>query len=161
MDLDVLFIGTAGSAPSATRGLPALLVRRGGDKLLFDCGEGTQRQLVRSIGLSDITDVFITHLHVDHWLGLPGMLKTFDLRGRSKALHVHGPPGLKALMGSLTGVVGRTRYPLHLHELDRFDEIDFGSYGVQSFPTDHRVPAFGYAIVEDARPGRFDPQTAT
>src|SRR4051794_21187407 len=62
MDLSLFFAGTAGSAPTARRGLPALLVRRGGDRVLFDCGEGTQRQLVRSIGLSDITDVFITHL---------------------------------------------------------------------------------------------------
>src|SRR5947209_14729254 len=78
MDLDVLFIGTAGSAPSATRGLPALLVRRGGDKLLFDCGEGTQRQLLRSgVGLIELEEVFITHFHADHVLGLPGMMKTF------------------------------------------------------------------------------------
>ena len=90
MDLSLFFAGTAGSAPTARRGLPALLVRRGGDRVLFDCGEGTQRQLVRSIGLSDITDVFITHLHVDHWLGLPGMLKTFDLRDRELPLTVHG-----------------------------------------------------------------------
>src|SRR3954452_23585122 len=95
VDLSVFFAGTAGSAPTARRGLPALLVRRGGDRLLFDCGEGTQRQLVRSIGLSDIHDVFITHLHVDHWLGLPGMLKTFDLRDRQIPLTVHGPAPLR------------------------------------------------------------------
>src|SRR3712207_9586291 len=82
MDLDVLFIGTAGSAPTAGRGLPATLVRRGGDRLLFDCGEGTQRQLLRSIGLVDLEVVFVTHFHADHFLGLPGMLKTFALRGR-------------------------------------------------------------------------------
>ncbi|MDX6667976.1 MAG: ribonuclease, partial [Solirubrobacteraceae bacterium] len=78
MDFSVFFAGTAGSVPTARRGLPALLVRRGGDRLLFDCGEGTQRQLVRSIGLPEVDAVFITHFHADHWLGLPGMLKTFD-----------------------------------------------------------------------------------
>src|ERR1700693_5716923 len=95
MDLSIFFAGTAGSIPTARRGLPALLVRRGGHRILFDCGEGTQRQLVSTIGL---TEVFLTHFHADHWLGLPGMLKTFDLRGRERPLQVHGPRGLQALM---------------------------------------------------------------
>src|SRR2546422_5676871 len=107
MDLDVIFVGTAGSAPTAARGLPALLVRRGGDRLLFDCGEGTQRQLVRSVGLPEVDAVFITHFHADHWLGLPGMLKTFDLRGREKPLVVHGPPGLNELMNAMRRGYGR------------------------------------------------------
>ena len=85
MDLSLFFVGTAGSVPSPRRGLPSILVRRGGDRLLFDCGEGTQRQLVRSIGLADIDSVFITHFHADHWLGLPGMLKSFALREREPA----------------------------------------------------------------------------
>jgi ribonuclease Z len=160
MELQLFFAGTGGAAPTARRGLPAVLLRAGGDRILFDCGEGTQRQLLQSVGLPDIDAVFITHYHADHWLGLPGILKTFDLRARDKPLDVHGPPGLKQLWSSLAGVVGRTRYPLRLHELERFDEVDFGSYGVQSFPNDHRLPGFGYAIVEDARPGRFDPEEA-
>src|SRR5204863_7929953 len=118
MDLDVLFIGTAGSAPSARRALPATLVRRGGDRLLFDCGEGTQRQLLKSIGLVELEEVFITHFHADHWLGLPGMLKTFSLRGRERPLTVYGPPGLKALFSALRVVIGKSTYPLELVELD-------------------------------------------
>ena len=98
MDLSVFFAGTAGSVPTARRGLPAVLVRRGGDRILFDCGEGTQRQLVRSVGLTDLTEVFLTHFHADHWLGLPGLLKTFDLRARERPLAIYGPPGLKELM---------------------------------------------------------------
>ena len=86
MDLDVLFLGTAGSSPSPQRGLPATLVRRGGDRLLFDCGEGTQRQLMRSVGLVELEELFITHFHADHVLGLPGMLKTFALRQRERDL---------------------------------------------------------------------------
>ena len=85
MDLDVLFLGTAGSSPSPRRGLPATLVRRGGDRLLIDCGEGTQRQLMSSVGLIELEDLFITHFHADHVLGLPGMLKTFALRQRERA----------------------------------------------------------------------------
>ncbi|HEV2819656.1 MAG TPA: MBL fold metallo-hydrolase, partial [Solirubrobacteraceae bacterium] len=80
MELSLFFAGTAGSVPSARRGLPATLLRRGGERILFDCGEGTQRQLVRSVGLADLDAVFLTHLHADHWLGLPGMLKSFELR---------------------------------------------------------------------------------
>src|SRR6188474_3875257 len=113
MDLDVLFIGTAGSAPTAGRGLPATLVRRGGDRLLFDCGEGTQRQLLRSIGLVDLEEIFLTHFHADHFLGLPGMLKTFGLRGRDETpLTVYGPRGLRELFKRLHPFLGRLPYPL-------------------------------------------------
>jgi ribonuclease Z len=89
------------------------------------------------------------------------MLKTFDLRARTKPLAVHGPPGIRRLWDGLAPIVGRTHYPLGVYEHDRFDEDDYGGYGVQSFPVDHRIPAYGYAIVEDARPGRFDPEAAT
>src|ERR671918_3217576 len=101
MDLDVVFLGTAGSAPTARRGLPATLVRRGGERLLFDCGEGTQRQLVRSVGLVELEEVFLTHFHADHFLGLPGMLKTFSLRGREAPLTIYGPRGLGRLLTTL------------------------------------------------------------
>src|SRR5579863_7143981 len=98
MDLDVVFLGTSASAPTARRSPSALLVRRGGEKLLFDCGEGTQRQLLRSIGLLDLDAVYITHYHADHWLGLPGMLKSLALRERTQPLAVYGPPGLGELI---------------------------------------------------------------
>jgi ribonuclease Z len=156
MDLDVLFIGTAGSAPTARRSLPATIVRRGGDRLLFDCGEGTQRQLLKSIGLVELEDVFITHFHADHWLGLPGMLKTFSLRGRDRALTVHGPPGLRALFDSMRGVIGKTTYPLKLVELEPGQELERDGYLIAPFAVEHRVTAYGYAVVEHERPGRFD-----
>ena len=156
MELDVFFAGTAGSAPTPRRGLPALIVRRGGDRLLFDCGEGTQRQLVRSIGLPDLGDVFLTHFHLDHWLGLPGMLKTFDLRGREVPLTVHGPSGLGELMRLLRPVVGRVSYPLQVDELAPGDTIERDDYRVAAFAVEHRVPALGYALFEEERPGRFD-----
>src|SRR5215210_4609256 len=117
MDLDVLFVGTAGSAPTARRGLPALLVRRGGERLLFDCGEGTQRQLVRSVGLIELDAVFITHYHADHILGLPGLLKTYGLRGREAPLRVYGPPGLRRLFSGFAPIAGRQPFPLELVEL--------------------------------------------
>ncbi|MEA2426446.1 MAG: ribonuclease [Thermoleophilaceae bacterium] len=155
-DLDVVFLGTAGSAPTASRGLPATLVRRGGDRLLFDCGEGTQRQLLQSIGLSEIDEVFVTHFHADHFLGLPGMLKTFALRGRETPLTVYGPPGLRALFDALQALVGRTSYELNLVELAPNDDVRHDDYRIAAFQVEHRVRAYGYALVEDERPGRFD-----
>ena len=160
MDLSLFFAGTGGSVPTARRGLPALLVRAGADRLLFDCGEGTQRQLLKTVGLPELDAVFITHYHADHWLGLPGMLKTFDLRGREDALAVYGPPGLKALFASIRPMYGRVSYPLELVELDRHDEVGFGGYAISPFPVEHRVPAYGYAFAEDDRPGRFDAEEA-
>jgi ribonuclease Z len=156
MDLDVLFIGTAGSAPTARRALPATLVRRGGDRLLFDCGEGTQRQLLRSVGLIELEEVFITHFHADHFLGLPGMLKTFSLRGREVPLTVYGPAGLARLFAALQPVIGRQTYPLELVELEPNDELDRDGYRIAAFGVNHRVRALGYALVEEDRPGRFD-----
>ena len=152
----MLFLGTAGSAPSARRGLPATLVRRGGERLLFDCGEGTQRQLLRSIGLVDLEDVFITHFHADHVLGLPGMLKSFALRGREAPLRVHGPAGLRALYSALQPLIGRLTYPVELVELEPGAPLGRDGYGVTPYPVEHGVRALGYAIVEHDRPGRFD-----
>jgi ribonuclease Z len=160
MDLDVLFIGTAGSAPTARRALPATLVRRGGDRLLFDCGEGTQRQLLRSIGLVDLGEIFITHFHADHFLGLPGMLKTFGMRGREAPLTVYGPPGLTALFDALRPVIGKTTFPLSLVELEPNEALPRDGYTIACFAVDHRVRAYGYALVEDERPGRFDDKLA-
>jgi ribonuclease Z len=156
MDLDVLFLGTAGSAPTAGRGLPATLVRRGGERLLFDCGEGTQRQLLRSTGLIELEEVFLTHFHADHFLGLPGMVKTFALRGRERPLTVYGPPGLRVLFRALEPIVGRPSFELRLVELEPNQELERDGYRIAPFQAAHGERAFGYAIVEDERLGRFD-----
>src|SRR4029078_8409988 len=111
MALSLFFAGTAGSVPTARRGLPATLLRRGGDRLLFDCGEGNQRQLLRPRGLAEIEAVYLTHLHADHWLGLPGMLKSFDLRDRDAPLAVYGTPGTAELMHAMPLRAGRPRPP--------------------------------------------------
>jgi ribonuclease Z len=160
MDLDVVFLGTAGSAPTAARGLPATLIRRGGERLLFDCGEGTQRQLLRSVGLVDLEEIFLTHFHADHLLGLPGMLKTFGLRGRDAPLTIYGPPGLKALLTVLAPLIGRTPFELRMVELEPNEELERDGYRIAAFNVRHRVQAYGYALVEHERPGRFDEQAA-
>ncbi|MGH2804619.1 MAG: ribonuclease Z, partial [Thermoleophilaceae bacterium] len=160
MDLDVVFIGTAGSAPSARRGLPATVVRRGGERLLFDCGEGTQRQLMRSIGLVDFEELFLTHFHADHVLGLPGMLKSFALRQRERPLTVYGPAGLGRFWRLLAPVVGRLPFEVGLVELDPNDELRRDGYRIAVYEVDHRGLALGYALVEEPRPGVFDPERA-
>ncbi len=153
----MLFLGTAGAAPSAHRGAPGHLVRRGGDRILVDCGEGTQRQLLRSgVGLVDVDDVLITHCHADHVLGLPGMLKTFALRAREAPLQLYGPSGLAELMATLRPVIGRLTYKVDVRPLSPGDAVERDGYRVHAFATDHHVPSVGYALVEDERPGRFD-----
>lgn len=161
MDLSLFFAGTGGSVPSPRRGLPAILLRRGGDRLLFDCGEGTQRQLMRSVGLADLNCVFITHFHADHWLGLPGMLKSFALRERDQALTIYGPRGLGKVMEETRFIYGRPPYPLRIEELAPGEAVRFDGYEVTGISVQHKgATAFGYAIVEQARPGHLDPQLA-
>ena len=161
MDLDVLFVGTAGSAPTAGRGLTSTLIRRGGERLLFDCGEGTQRQLLRSIGLVELEEIFLTHFHADHILGLPGMLRTFGLRGRDKPLTIYGPPGLRKLSKVLDPLGGRPRFPITWRELDPHEELERDGYRIAAFGVDHRrATAYGYALIEEERRGRFDERRA-
>jgi ribonuclease Z len=157
VDLDIVFLGTAGSMPTPQRAPAALLVRRGGDKLLFDCAEGTQRQLLRSsVGLPELEEIFVTHFHADHVLGLPGMFKTFSLRGRELPLTVYGPRGLKDLLASLKRVVGKLAYDLKLVEVEPGDVLQRDGYRLATFGVAHGVPAVGWSLIETTRPGRFD-----
>lgn len=161
MDLDVVFLGTSGSAPTAKRATSATLIRRGGDRLLFDCGEGTQRQLLRSdVGLIDLEEIFLTHFHADHYLGLPGMLKTFALRGREVPLTLYGPSGMRELLAALRRVFGNLTYPVETVEIGPGDVLAREDYEIRAFAVDHRAQAVGYLIAETTRPGRFDVATA-
>ena len=156
-----MFLGTSGSAPTAARAPSATLIRRGGERLLVDCAEGTQRQLLRSdVGLVDLEEVFLTHLHADHFLGLPGMLKTFALRGRELPVTVYGPAGTRGLVGDLRRIFGRLPYGLDVVELAPGDVLERDGYRLHPFAVDHRVSAAGYALVEHPRPGRFDVDVA-
>jgi ribonuclease Z len=161
VDLDIVFLGTSGSMPTAKRAPTATLIRRGGERLLFDCAEGTQRQFLRSgIGLIELREIFLTHYHADHFLGLPGMLKTFSLRGREVPLTVYGPAGLVSLFKTLGRVFGRLSYELELVELTRGDVLDRDAYRLIPFEVEHGLTALGYALAEDPRPGRFDVEAA-
>src|SRR5215216_7505650 len=118
MDLSLVFLGTGGSVPTARRATACTLVRVGGERLLFDCGEGSQRQMHRSIGLVQLDEIYITHYHADHYLGVPGLLKTYDLQGRERPLRIAGPPGLASLFQALGRIFGRLGYDVELIELD-------------------------------------------
>ena len=123
MDLSVVFLGTGGSVPTARRATACLLARVGGERLLFDCGEGSQRQMQRSTGLVQVDEVYVTHYHADHYLGLPGLLKTYDLQGRERSLRIVGPPGLRGLFEALHRIVGRISYEIELVELDEGEAV--------------------------------------
>jgi ribonuclease Z len=161
MDLDIVFLGTSASAPTAQRAPAALLVRRGGDRLLFDCAEGTQRQLMRStLGLPELPEIFLTHFHADHYLGLPGMLKTFSLRQRELPLTIYGPAGLRELYKSLGRIVGKLSYPVEVEEVRPGEALERDGYRILVFPVHHGVSSVGYAVAEEERPGEFDAETA-
>lgn len=162
MDLWITFVGTAASVPTASRGTSATLIARGGDRVLIDCGEGTQRQLLRSgLGLVDLDVILLTHLHGDHYLGLPGMLKTYGLRGREAPVRLVGPPGLEKLIGVLRPVIGRLPFALQLEEAAPGPVWTADGARIEAFPTHHSVPSLGYALIEDGRPGEFDVAAAT
>lgn len=162
MDLWITFLGTAASVPSRARGTAGTYVARGGARLLIDCGEGTQRQFLRSgLGLADIDAVLITHLHGDHVLGLPGLVKTFALRGRTKPLHICGPAGLNRFLGWVEPLMRTNAFRVVAREVQpgqRVHELDGAR--VEAFGTEHGVPSVGYALVEDDRPGAFDTDAA-
>jgi ribonuclease Z len=160
MDLSVAFLGTGGAVPSARRSTASLLVARGGERLLFDCGEGTQRQMQRSLGLVQVDEIFFTHFHADHFLGLPGLLKTYDLTERKRPLTIYGPRGLRDLIQSLGRVIGKVGYKLDLVEIEPGDAVSRAGAEVRAFAVEHSVRAHGYVLVEADRPGRFDPEAA-
>lgn len=160
MDLSVVFLGTGGSVPSARRATACVLIRAGGSRVLIDAGEGAQRQMIASTGLVQVEDIYITHFHADHYLGLPGLLKTYDLMERQAPLRIVGPAGLHDLFEALRRIFGRLRYEVELVELEPGEGIEHDGFEMRAFPVEHRMKALGYAYVEPERPGRFDVDAA-
>ena len=160
MDLSVVFLGTGGSVPSARRATACVLIRAGGRRILIDAGEGAQRQMILSTGLVHVDEIYLTHFHADHYLGLPGLLKTYDLLEREQPLRVVGPAGLHGLFDALRRIFGKLRYEVELMELGPGEAIDHDGFEMRSFAVEHRMKALGYAFVEPQRPGRFDVDAA-
>src|SRR4029077_11069231 len=160
MDLSVVFLGTGGSVPSARRATACVLIRAGGSRILVDAGEGAQRQMINSTGLVQVDDIYITHFHADHYLGLPRLLKTYDLMERQARLRIVGPAGLRELFEALRRIFGRLRYDVELIELGPGEGIEHDGFEMSAFEVEHRMKAVGYAYVEPQRPGWFDVEAA-
>jgi ribonuclease Z len=162
MSMTVRFLGTSAACPTVDRGVSALAVVRDGETLLFDCGEGTQRQMMRYGVSFSLSHMFFTHTHSDHVLGVTGLLRTLALQGRSEPMHLFGPKGSSKLLRQCITLGGeRISFPVELSELADGETIRRDSYHVESFPVDHRgASAVGYAVVEATRLGRFNPDLA-
>jgi len=161
--LRVIFLGTAGSIPTPQRGLPAIAIQRKNELLLFDCGEGAQRQMIQAgLGFHRKTKVFVTHMHGDHMLGLPGLFQTMSLLDREKKLEVYGPVGIIAFVEAIKQTVQFTlTFPIEVSEIKEASVVCAEKeYEVQATWADHMTPSLAYALIEKPRPGRFHPEKA-
>jgi ribonuclease Z len=159
----VIFLGTAGSVPTPDRSLPAVLVKRGNEQLMFDCGEGVQRQMVKAkVGFHKKMKIFVSHMHGDHVLGLPGLLQTMALMDRQKKLEVYGPEGIKQFLECLRESLqfGLT-FPVEIHEVYGAGTVcREKDYVVEAAESNHVIPGLAYAFMEKLRPGKFYPEKA-
>jgi len=160
--INIVFLGTGGSWPSVKRNVSSVAIKRGGETILFDCGEGTQRQLQKSkLSYMQISKIFITHFHGDHFLGLPGLIQTMQLNDRELPLHVYGPKGMNRLLEQLLSLgYFKPNYKIISHEIDEKDILDFGEYLIKILRVKHGVPTIAYSLEEKMRPGKFNKQKA-
>ncbi|MFB6266746.1 MAG: ribonuclease Z [Halodesulfurarchaeum sp.] len=162
MSLRVTVLGTSGAIPTTERNPSAVFVRREGDAMLFDVGEGTQRQMMRFGTGFDVGDVFLTHLHGDHVLGLPGLIQTMAFNERDAPLSIYTPAGTRTAVVALIHAVGRDpAYPVSVTEVEPGETVmRREDYEIRALETEHRSPSVGYALTEDERKGRFDRERA-
>lgn len=156
----ITFLGTAASFPTATRNLPAIAVSRKGELLLFDCGEGTQRQMILSkIGLGSKLKIFITHMHGDHVLGLPGLLQSMSLFDRRASIRIYGPSGLYDFVKAFKDTVKFSlTFPIEIREVNEGVICREEEYSIKAVWVEHTIPTFAYALTEKKRPGIFYPE---
>jgi ribonuclease Z len=159
--LHVYFLGTAGALPTPTRNPPCIMIRRGSDTLLFDCGEGAQQQMMRSRCGFTINAIFVTHWHADHFLGIFGLVQTMSFNGRTEPLTIYGPEWVHEFVATLRQVARfNLKFPMEAVELGHGSWVRFDGYTVSAFSVNHGLPALGYVLEEDPRPGRFDRERA-
>ncbi|HQF16633.1 MAG: Ribonuclease Z [Methanosaeta sp. PtaB.Bin039] len=156
--LQIIFLGTAGSLPTPERNPSAILINREGELVLFDCGEGTQRQMMKArTGMMRLGHIFLTHLHADHFLGIPGLLETMAFQGRTEPLVIAGPVRTSRLLMHLTAIGCCSRsFEVQVVEMSPGDTMSLDGYRVIALRTEHSVPSLGYCLEEDDRPGRFN-----
>ncbi len=159
--LQVYFLGTAGAMPTTNRNPPCIMVRRGPDTILFDCGEGAQQQMMRARTGFLVDAIFITHWHADHFLGVFGLMQTLSFMGRTDPLPLYGPVGCHEFVQSIRKLFRHTiRFPVQSIELEPLESIQFNGYTVTALPTYHGTPSVGYFLKEENRPGRFHRERA-
>ena len=156
--LNILFLGTGGSWPTIKRNITSIALKRGSEIILFDCGEGTQRQFQKSkLSYMQISKIFITHFHGDHFLGIPGLVQTMQLNDREIPLHIYGPKGMIKLTDQLLSLgYFKPNYKIISHEIGEKDEIDFKEYYIKTLKVRHGVPTLAYCLEEKMRPGKFN-----
>lgn len=161
MPLSVTFLGTGAAVPSVDRNVSSLAIAREGETLLFDCGEGTQRQMMRYGVTFAFREIFFTHYHADHVLGLTGLVRTLGLQERTAPLTLYGPRGAQRILGGMLNLgIERNRFPVEIVEVRAGERLARGDYDLVAFETDHRADTVGWALVEHTRLGRFDPERA-
>ena len=157
----IRFLGTAAARPTVRRNVAGIAVQREGESFLWDCGEGTQRQMMRYGTGFSFNHIFITHAHADHILGLPGLLRTMGLQGREEGMTVYGPAGTEGRLREAVRLgAQRSPFPVEVRGLEPGARVEFEGWAVHAYRADHGVPALGYALVEEVRLGRFDPEAA-
>ncbi|MBA3496955.1 MAG: ribonuclease Z [Gemmatimonadales bacterium] len=159
--LSVTFLGTGASCPTVDRNVAGLAVQREGETILFDCGEGSQRQMMRyGVGFA-FTEVFFTHFHADHMLGITGLLRTMGLQDRTAPVTLYGPRGAPRILGAAMSLgIERNKFPVEVVEIRAGDRLRRDEYDIVVFETEHRADTVGYALAEHTRLGRFNPDRA-
>ena len=159
--LSATFLGTGAACPTVDRNVAGLAVQREGETILFDCGEGTQRQMMRyGVGFS-FTEVFFTHFHADHMLGITGLLRTMGLQDRTAPVTLYGPRGAHRILGAAMSLgIERNKFPVEVLEIRAGDRLQRDEYDIVVFETQHRADTVGYALAEHIRLGRFHPDRA-
>jgi ribonuclease Z len=159
--LSITLLGTGAACPSVERNVAALAIVREGETLIFDCGEGTQRQMMRYGVSFAFREIFFTHYHADHMLGVTGLMRTMGLQDRTLPVTLYGPRGGARILGAAISLgIERNRFPIDIVELQPGERIRRDEYDIVVFPTDHRIDTVGYAVVEHTRLGRFNPERA-
>ncbi len=160
--MEIVFLGTGGSVPTRYRNTSATAVRVGPEVLLFDCGEGTQRQLMSStVSFMKISRIFVTHLHGDHFLGLPGLIQSMNFAGREDPLDIYGPEGTASVIDTILNLgYFQAGFPVSGHDVEDYEIVQGKGYSVKAVRTDHTIPSFGFVLIEDVRPGKFNRERA-
>jgi ribonuclease Z len=161
MPLTVTFLGTGAACPSVDRNVASIALTREGETMLLDCGEGTQRQMMRyGVGFT-FREIYFTHYHADHILGLTGLLRTMGLQDRTAPVTLYGPRGAERVLGAALALgIEKNRFPVEIVEVKAGDCVAHAQYDMVAFEADHRADTIGWALVEHERLGRFDPERA-